>query len=290
MKALILEGGAMRSVHSAGALKAFAESGFSHDYFDLVFAASAGSSNAIYFLSEQTDELWPTWCEALLTKEFINIRNIFSRKKAVFNIDYAIENVMQKKHSINVDKILESKTKFYVTITDCETGQANYFLNDKKETFFEVIKASSSIPVLYNKSIRIDDKEYMDGALSDSIPIKKAIEMGAKEIYVLLTRHEGYKKRRTMADKIAASIYKKYPKISESILNRHIEYNECLEVIENKREGIEINIIRPRYDLGITRTTSDPKKIKNAFLVGYYDALKILKLKKVENHQEIGVS
>jgi predicted patatin/cPLA2 family phospholipase len=119
----------------------------------------------------------------------------------------------------------------------------------------------------------------MDGALSDSIPVKRAIEMGAKEIYVLLTRHGGYRKKKTLADSISASIYKKYPKISESILNRHIEYNECLEVIENQKEGIEINIIRPRYDLGISRTTSDPSKLKSGFLIGYYDALKILKMK-----------
>lgn len=287
MKALILEGGAMRSVHSAGALKAFAECGFSYDYFDMVFAASAGASNATYFLSGQTDDLWKAWSEALISKDFINFRNIFSRDKAVLNIDYAVEEVMKKKSTINIKKIISSKTKFYITITDCNTGFAEYHLVDDEDNFYDVLKASSSIPVLYNKSIIIKNKEYMDGALSDSIPIKKAIDMGAKEIYVMLTRHEGYKKRRTLADRIGAALYKKYPKIKDSILNRHIEYNDCLEVIENTKEGIEINIIRPRYNLGISRTTSDPRKIKNAFLIGYYDALKILKLKNIEKNLKI---
>ncbi|MFN8578647.1 MAG: patatin family protein [Candidatus Sericytochromatia bacterium] len=283
MKALILEGGAMRSVHSAGALKAFGEMGYSHDYFDFVFGASAGACNAAYFLAGQTNEFWKMWSDTLLSKDFVNVKNILSRKKPVLNVDFAIEEVMLKRHPVNVKKILESNTKFYVIATNCSTGQAEYFLNDKEETFFDVIKASSSIPILYNKSVKIDGIEYMDGALSDSIPIKKAIELGAKEIYVLLTRHDGYRKRKTLADSLSATIYKKYPKIRDSILNRHIEYNECLEVIENQKEGIEINIIRPRYDLGISRTTSDPSKLKSGFLIGYYDALKILKIKNQEH-------
>lgn len=279
MKALILEGGAMRSVHSAGALKAFEEMGLTADYFDMVFGSSAGACNAAYFLAGQTSQFWEMWSDTLLSKEFVNLKNVFSRTKPILNVDFAIEEVMIRKHPVDVKKALSAKAKFYVTATNCKTGEAQYFLNDKEESFFEIIKASSSIPILYNKSVKIDDTEYMDGALSDSIPVKKAIEMGAKEIFVLLTRHAGYKKRRTTADSISAAVYKKYPKIRDSILNRHIEYNECLEIIENQKEGIEINIIRPRYNLGISRTTTDTRKIKSGFIIGYYDGLKILKSK-----------
>ena len=279
MKALILEGGAMRSVHSAGALKAFAQSGFSNDYFDLVFGASAGACNGAYFIGGQTDEFWKMWSETLATNQFINLRNFFSKSKPVIDIDFMIDQIMKKIHPINIKKVIDSKTDFYTVVTNCDTGKAEYFLNNNEENFLDLIKASSSIPMLYNKPTKIDGIEYMDGAIADSLPINKAIELGAKEIYVLLTRHEGYRKKSGLADIITAKIHKKYPRIKDSILNRHIFYNECLEIIENKKEGIEINIIRPRYNLGISRTTSDPKKLKSAFLIGYYDALKILKAK-----------
>ena len=277
MKALILEGGAMRSVHSAGALKALSEMGFSDDYFDFVFGASAGACNGAYFIAGQTNQFWEMWSESLLSDKFINIKNMFSRTKPVLDIDLIVEEIMVRKHPVNLQKLINSKTQFYTIVTNCETGKAEYFLNNKPENFFDIIKASSSIPMLYNRTIQINGAEYMDGALADALPINKAIEMGAKEIYVFLTRHDGYRKKRGLADAITAKIYKKYPMISDSILNRHVFYNDCLEVIENKKEGIEINIIRPSYNLGISRITSDPKKIKSAFLVGYYDALRVLK-------------
>ncbi len=280
MKALILEGGAMRSVHSAGALKAFAEMNYSDDYFDFVFGASAGACNGAYFIAGQTDQFWNMWNDTMSSGKFVKLQNFFYPKRSVIDVDFVIDELMINQYPINLKKIIESKTQFYTVVTNCETGEAEYFLNRKEDNFFNILKASSSIPMLYNKSTKIDGVEYMDGSISDSLPIFKAIELGAKEIYVLLTRHEGYRKKSGLADKITAKIYRKYPMIKNSILNRHVFYNECLEVIENKKEGIEINIIRPRYNLGISRITSDPRKLKSAFLIGYYDALKILKYKQ----------
>lgn len=277
MKALILEGGAMRSVHSAGALTAFTELGIPYNYFDMVFGASAGASNGAYFLADQTHQFWTMWTQTMLNNEFINLKNIFtSRTKPVIDIDFILEQVMLKAHPLDLDKVFESNTKFYVNATNCHTGKSEYFLNDKRETFYSILKASSCIPILYNKKIKINGSEYMDGAISDSIPIKKAIELGAKDIYLILTRHNGYRKKRTLPDKLAAEIYKKNSSIRESLLNRHNVYNETIEFIESKHDGINITIIRPRYNLGISRITTDPKKIRSGFLAGYHDAISVL--------------
>ncbi len=280
MKALILEGGAMRTVHSAGALTALSEMGIKHDHFDLVFGASAGACNGAYFVADQSSHFWEMWTKTMLTPDFINLRNAFSRTKPIIDVNFVVEEIMAKHHKIDLDKIISSKTKFYTVVTNCSNGQPEYFLNDKKESFFNIIKASASIPILYNKSVEINGQEYMDGAITDGLPIKKAIEMGATEIYVLLTRHEGYKKTKTLTDAISANICRKYPFIKQAILERYIDYNQSMETIENNKD-VDITIIRPKYNLGVTRVTNDPKKIKNAFLIGYKDAVEVLKKKNI---------
>ncbi len=288
-RALIMEGGAMRSVHSAGALTALVELGFTPEHFDFVLGASAGACNMAYFLSGQTEYFWEMWSKSLITRDFINFRNFLTPGKPVVDVDYVVKNIMMEKHPVDVIKALEARPVFYIIATNCHTGKAEYFINDKPESFFEVIKASSSIPILYHKTVRLNGMEYIDGAVSDSIPVKKAIELGAKEIYVFLTRHEGYRKKKTVADNIVSNTLKKYPKLKDTILNRHIIYNESLDLLESKIEGIKIIIIRPKYNLGITRTTTDPQKLKNAFNIGYYDAMRELKksqtLKKKDEFQ-----
>lgn len=277
----------MRSVHSAGALTAFTELGIPHNYFDMVFGASAGSSNAAYFLAQQTHHFWSMWTQTMRNKNFINLKNVTSyRTKPIIDVDFIVEEVMLRKHEIDLDKIFNSGTKFYVTATNCHTGQAEYFLNDKRDSFFDILRASASIPLLYNKSVKINGYEYMDGAVADAIPIKKALEAGATDIYVLLTRHKGYIKKRGIGEKLAADLYKDRPFIREALMNRHNLYNETIELIESKIPGVNITIIRPRYNLGISRTTTDLKKISRGFLIGYHDAVSVLRERFDTNYKK----
>lgn len=279
MKALILEGGAMRSVHMAGGLTAFADQGFT-DYFDIVIGSSAGACNGAYFLAGQTDMFWDMWSKSLLSKDFINFNNLFSAKKPVLNIDYLVDEIILKKHPLDIKKIINSRTKFYVSATNCHTGQVEFFINDKEDSFIDVLRASSAIPVLYNRSVKLNGREYLDGSISDSVPIKKALDLGAKEIYVFLTRHEGYRKGKTIADIMAGSFLSHYPKIKEALVNRHISYNECINLIESKISDVNITVIQPIHNSGITRITTNPRLIKAVFRIGYYDTMRVLKRKK----------
>jgi predicted patatin/cPLA2 family phospholipase len=289
-KALLIEGGGMRSVHSAGALTAFSDLGFSHDYFDFVFGSSAGACNSAYFLSGQTDMFWDMWSDTLLSKDFINFTNMLRPNKPILDIDFIINEIMVKRHPLDIKKIINSRTRFYVPVTNCHTGKIEYFINDKEESFLEVIKASSAIPVLYNRTVMLNGSEYIDGSVNDSIPIKRAVEMGATEIYVILTRHDGYRKNNTLIDNLVGSLLNQYPKIREALMNRHINYNECLDFLESLVDELNITIIRPAYDLGITRATTDPKEIKTSFRIGYYDAKRILKGKNISWLKELDES
>ncbi len=276
LKALILEGGAMRSVHSAGALVALNELGFAHDYFDLVLGASAGACNGAYFLANQTNIFWDLWTKTILSKEFLNFNNVFTTKP-ILDLDFSIFEVMTKRHKLDLDKILTSKSKFYVVATNCDTGKPEYILNNKAENFFDILKASSAIPILYNKTVKLNNQEYMDGSITDSIPIKKAIEMGATEICLILTRHEKYKKHKSISENITSSLFKNKPMLKQAILERHICYNECLKLIETGIKDIKLTVIRPKYNTGITRTTQNPRMVKSIFQMGYYDAMKTVK-------------
>ena len=117
----------------------------------------------------------------------------------------------------------------YVTVTNLETGEAEYIeIKDAKDNI-EYFRATSSIPGV-SKIVVIDGKKYLDGGIADSIPVKKALDLGYDRVIVVLTRPIEYRKKETEM-KWLQSRYKKYPKFMKTISKRNKSYNEKVEKI-----------------------------------------------------------
>jgi predicted patatin/cPLA2 family phospholipase len=186
---LVLEGGGMRGVISGGILVALEKLGL-NSVFDEVYGESAGAINACYFLASQAAFGSRIYLEDLATPRFINP----FRVNKIIDIDFLIDHVMTKVKPLCVNKVLYSRSKLFVSITNANNGTARV-VDVKKEDvpLLKLLKATSAMTPLYNKGVLIDGIPYTDGGIADPIPVKNAINRGCTHTLVLLTRRYDYK-------------------------------------------------------------------------------------------------
>lgn len=186
---LVIEGGAMRSVYSAGGAVALAHLGFS-ELFDEVYATSAGVMNASYFLSDQPFVGITVYYDSCTSRLFMNPLRLWK----VLDIDYLFDQVVTNDKPLNVAKVLASPSKFFVALIDKRTGGG--ILVEKKATqtpLLQVLKAATSMPVFYNRTVEVDGSPCMDGGLAIPFPLEQAIANGCTDLLVLLTRPSDYR-------------------------------------------------------------------------------------------------
>lgn len=269
---LVVEGGGMRGSHSCGVLMAMVKKGLAH--FDVVAGVSAGACTSAFLVSGQFDMLPMIWTKHLYGNQFIQYRNL-ARRKSVMDLDYLIDDVFAKKQPLDVKAIQKSNTRFYIVTTHCETGQTTYFDNHSSD-ILKALKASSAVPIAYRHPVVIGNKHYVDGGLSDPIPIQKVIDEGCQKIYVVLTRPAGYRKKDFFSNVLPRFYQKKYPRLAETITNRHSLYNKTLERLETDDYPADIVLIRPKEKMRINRFSTNLKKIHASIDQGYQDALHYL--------------
>ena len=180
--ALIVSGGGMSCGFSAGALFALAKE-YNFIKPDIAIGGSGGAGNLAYFLTGQYTAIKEIWTKHLLDQNFIN----FKRIKKIMDIDYLVDVLLKKHNPLDIDKIINSSTKFLIPVTNIFTGKIKYFSDYSKYNIFNILKATKAVPVVYNKNVFINNNFYFDSPMSGSIALNtlKAIEMGAKKIIII---------------------------------------------------------------------------------------------------------
>jgi len=198
----------------------------------------------------------------------------------LFGVDFVYDEIPNKLNPIDNEAFMKNKTKFQAVITNCETGEAEYpeVKDFDKDTVY--VRASSSLPLLA-RMVNINGNVYLDGGVSDSIPIKKSIENGNTKNVVVLTRDKNYRKKQSALGKITGIRYKKFPKFVELMNTRYSRYNEVLDYIDELEAKGEIFVIRPEVELTLGRIEKNKKKLLEVYSIGYETAKKNYeKLKK----------
>lgn len=267
-KALVLEGGGMRSAYVAGALLAFKE--LQLNRFDVVIGTSAGSCCAANFLVGRPEFNQYVLEEHLASPRFIRLQKMFSPGHNVVDVDYLMDECFETLPELQ-KILLESQTKFYITLTNCSNGEP-IFVDAAKDDAREAIRASCAMPYLYRRKLFRDGHRVLDGGLGSAIPVKKAIEEGAQEIYVVCSRPEGYRKKTNPLGWMNHLLFPQYPKLARALWYRAQNYNVELDLIENPPKGIKVIAIRPTEDLPVTRITRDKVKVRRGIQQGFYDA------------------
>ena len=242
---LVLEGGATRGIFTSGALDYLMERDL---YFSDVIGVSAGSCNAVDYVSRQPgrtrDCMIPTDKEG---KYYYGIRD-FVKEKSLMNMDLIFDKYPKELLPFDFETYFNSEINCQIVTTNCLTGKAEYMTEDSdNDRLMKLCRASSSMPLL-TPIVNIDNVPYLDGGLADSVPSRRAQQMENEKIVVILTKNQGYRKSvlSPTMQRVYKRAYKSYPNLIRTIFRRSFEYNKTMNYLDQLEKRGEIFILRPQ--------------------------------------------
>ena len=264
---LVVEGGGMRGVYSSGVLDFFIEKDL---FFENNYGVSAGACHLCSYLAKQYKRAFRVNVDYLNDKRYCSVHSLLKTGN-LFGAEMLYDIIPNELDLFDYDTYNKNESNFYVVITDINTGKPEYVkIGDLKKDIIYV-RASSSLPLLA-QNVKINDKEYLDGGISDSIPIKESIADGNKKNVVILTRDSTYRKGKNSLMPIIKLKYKKYPNFVKSMADRYIVYNEILDFIKELENNGDVFVIRPKKPVNIGRTEKNREKLEALYNDGYNDA------------------
>ena len=263
-KALVIEGGGSRGVFSFGVVDSFIQNSFNP--FDLHFGVSNGSVVQLWYILNVSDYNLDKMLFSA-SKKYVNFFNIV-RNKSIMNFEKLYEDA-ELVFPIDFDR-LQKKLKnknFFIVISDAHTGNAEY-IELSKDNYVNEMLASGSLPVLMKNPVMIDGNRKYDGGITDPLPVKKAYEMGARDITVIRTYEHSFVRKTKLENYIAAFFTKQYPEISNALIRNTVTYNAALDFMNNPPNDCTIKQICPPNRLVAKRATTDIKIMKADYAIG----------------------
>ena len=266
--ALVLEGGAMRGLFTAGVLDVFLDEQIQ---VNGMVTVSAGALFGVNFPSQQRGRVLRYNLKYLNDKRYMGLYSLLTTGNVV-NRDFAFYELPFTLDPFDQNQFAQSNIDFWVTLTNVETGEAEYIKINDAFAQMEALRATSAMPMV-SKMVEVDGQRYLDGGIADSIPLQKTLALGYDKIILVLTRPLDYRKKPSSTF-LFKLLYRKFPKLCERWANRYAEYNQAVErVIELEKQG-KIFVIRPSVDLQISRLEKDPTKVQAMYDLGISDAKK----------------
>ncbi|MDO5125188.1 MAG: patatin family protein [Ruminococcus sp.] len=275
MVGLVLEGGAMRGMYTAGVLDILMEHGLQ---FDVVIGVSAGAAFGVNYLSKQKGRVIRYNKRFNADKNYMGICPLL-KEGNIINTKYAYEIVPHQLDVFDDDTFQASGVPFYAVVTNVDNGNSEYILVKSVFEQMDALRASGSMPFV-SKPVEIDGKRYLDGGISDSIPFEFARSLGCDKIVVVLTRDVEYRKK-PMSKLLVRTKYGVKSALSQRLMKRHEIYNNAVEQLKILESEEKAFVIRPSAPIEIKRMEKDPDKLQAVYDMGTLDCKKVLEdLKK----------
>lgn len=263
MPSLILEGGTLRPIFSAGVMDALLDNNITFPY---CIGVSAGITNGVSYISKQKGRNLEVVTKYRNDNRYLSYRN-FLRCKSIFGLDFVFDEIPNNLIPFDMDTYRKYPGKVLVGVTNAHTGKTEYLNGKDLDDKATMLRATCAIPLLF-PVIKINGKEYYDGGLCDPITIKKAIADGNTKHLIVLTQPKGYKKELSKKNILVAKLLnKKYPNLKTPLLNRHNHYNETVKFCEQLENEGKVLILRPEYNLDSFE--KDINKLKSSYDHGY---------------------
>lgn len=264
---LVLEGGGLKGVYTAGVLDLFLDKGIE---FSSVYGVSAGACCMCSYLSKQRGRAFDVNVDYLDTRYYCSLRSLATTGD-LFNADVCYHLIPEYLYPYDYETFDRYQGKAYSVATDIVTGRPEYFrIRDMKKDI-DKIRASASLP-LVSRNVKIDGGLYLDGGISDAIPLQKSIMDGNRKNVVVMTKEEGFVRKPTTQLALLKARYAGYPKVWELMAERHINYNEQVAYIGRQQASGTAFVIRPAEKSGVGRLEKDVEKLKALYRQGYEDA------------------
>ena len=263
-KGLILEGGAMRGLFTAGIIDVMME----HDVWpDGLVGVSAGAAFGCNYKSRQPGRAIRYNMRFAKDARYSGLRSLLTTGD-YFNAEFAYHVVPREYDRFDDQAFNQNPMAFVAVCTDVETGRPVYQRLDKSDdTAYDYIRASASMP-LVSKVVELEGRKLLDGGVSDSIPLEYAERMGYSRNIVILTQPMGYRKRRSRLMPLMRIGLRRYPCMVEAMDKRFLMYNRQLDyVAEAERDG-RCFVIRPDEKLPIGHICHNPEQMRRVYEIG----------------------
>ncbi|MBR3211821.1 MAG: patatin family protein, partial [Firmicutes bacterium] len=250
---IVFEGGGLRGIFAAGVIDYLLDNGI---VFDHVMGVSAGACHACSYLSGQRGRSYAVSTDYLNDKRYMSMDSL-AKTGDLFGVDFIYHKIPEELYPLDNEHFKESGVTFRVGVTNCITGEAEYPQVKDMIEDVDLVRASSSLPLLA-RMVYINGTPYMDGGIADSVPIKASEAFGCEKNVVVLTRPAGYRKDPEKLTKVIGMKYRKFPKMVEALKHRDEVYNETMDYIDEGVAKGTIFRIAPMGDLEIGRLEKDP--------------------------------
>jgi len=261
---LVLEGGAMRGIFTAGIMDVMMEHGISYDG---AIGVSAGACFGCNYKSGQPGRVIRYVTRYSRDPRFCGIRSLV-KTGDFFGADFCYREIPDRLDPFDYEGFAASSMAFYVVATDARTGEAVYHdcLSDGHAAM-DWIRASASMP-LASKPVKIGKRELLDGGVADSVPLRRFESMGYAKNVVVLTQPRNYVKKPNKLLPAMRLCLKQYPGLLQAMEKRHTVYNASTRYVFRAEEEGRAFVFCPDVPLPIRRTETDPVIINRVYQIG----------------------
>ena len=276
---LVMEGGAMRGLFTAGVIDVFLENDIE---FSAAVGVSAGAAFGCNFKSRQNGRV------LRYNKRFCNDKRYCSFESLVktgdlYGADFCYREIPEVLDPFDNDAFEQNPMAFYVVATNVYTGEPVYKRLDQiNAECYEWMRASASMPMV-SRPVKVGGYTLLDGGMSDSIPLRFMHDKGYAKNVVILTQPRSYVKKPTNRLMLQAGL-RKYPAMIDVMADRHKMYAfERAYVFASEKQGSTL-VLCPDQALSVNHTEHDPEKLQEAYDEGRKVALRELdKIKEFMN-------
>lgn len=263
-KGLILEGGAMRGMFTAGVTDVMMENGVE---FDGLIGVSAGACFGCNYKSRQIGRSVRYNMKYCRDPRYSGLRSLI-KTGDIYGVDFCYREIPKVLDPFDYAAFRENPMEFYVVCTDVDSGKPVYRrLEHADREEIEWIRASASMP-LVSRIVEADGYRLLDGGIADSVPLKYFESIGYDRNVVILTQPDGYVKKPNRLLPLMRRSLKKYPGVVEAMARRHEMYNETTDYIRRREKSGHALVIRPKAKLDVSRVEHDPERLRAAYELG----------------------
>ncbi len=261
---MLVEGGGLRGAFSAGVLAELGAPG--GPPVDDIVAVSSAAPTAAYLSAGQVEDGVRIWENYTHGSQLISPVNWLSLSP-LMAIDRLVD-VFEHVVVLDTARVAASATRCWVAVTDCRTGHIDYVRATATNTF-SLLKATMAIPLAYGKVVDVEGTPYVDGGVTNPLPIDHTLSLGHDHTVVILTQPRGYRRgANPVIARLMAASYPRYPALGPALKARWRVANESLETIERLEDEGKVSVIRPLRPLAAGRLSRRREDIVSSLDAG----------------------
>lgn len=266
-------GGGMRGVYAAGVFDRCLEDGV---HFDAAMGISAGSANIVSFLAGQQGRNLRFYTQYSFRKQYMGWGN-FLRKRSFIDLDYVYSTLSDSdgEDPLDYDMLAADPTELIIVGCHARTGQTRYFTRaDIERDRYDILKASSALPVVC-RPYEVDGELYYDGALGDTIPVQKALDLGCERLVLVLTKPRDTVRSSKGDRRMARLLRLRHPQAAARLAGRAQRYNDGVAHAKRLESEGRALVLAPDDTCGVDTLAKDRDAMLRLYRKGYDDGAAI---------------